>query len=266
VARSTVGPLVREWRLRRRRSQLDLALDAGVSARHLSFIETGRSRPSPELLLLLADRLDVPLRERNRLLLAAGYAPRYSQMSLDEQQMAPVRQAMAQILDGFDPWPALVIDRKGDIVLTNAGALVFLDGVAPELTEPIPNLFRLTLHPEGVSRQIVNFTEVAGYTLAQLRRLAVATGDEEVVELLAEVTSYPNVVALEGGGGLADTGEQLVVPIRIRDSDGELTMFSTMTVFGTPVDVTVAELAIEVFFPADDHTASVLRGRSPGRS
>jgi transcriptional regulator with XRE-family HTH domain len=262
MARSTVGPLVREWRMRRRRSQLDLALDAGVSARHLSFIETGRSRPSPELLLLLADRLEVPLRERNRLLLAAGYAPRYSETSLDAEDMAPVRQAMRQMLDGFDPWPAIVIDRRGDVVLTNAGAAVFLEGVPQEVLGDRPNLFRLTLHPEGVSGRIVNFAEVAAFTMAQLRRLAAATGDAAVVELLAEVTSYPNVVALEAEAVAGDAGEQLVVPLRVRHDGGELAMFSTMTVFGTPVDVTVAELAIEVFFPADDHTAAVLRARA----
>jgi transcriptional regulator with XRE-family HTH domain len=262
MPRTLVGPMVREWRMRRRLSQLDLALDAGVSARHLSFIETGRSRPSPELLLLLADRLDVPLRERNRLLLAAGYAPRYSEMSLDEADMAPVRDAMRQMLDGFDPWPAIVIDRKGDVVQTNAGAGVFLEGVALEILAPRPNLFRLTLHPQGVSERIVNFPEVAAYTVAQLRRLAAATGDPAVVELLAEVTAYPNVAALDAQLGMADPGDQLVVPLRVRHDGGELAMFSTMTVFGTPVDVTVAELAIEVFFPADAHTADVLRARA----
>jgi transcriptional regulator with XRE-family HTH domain len=262
MARTAVGPLVREWRIRRRRSQLDLALDAGVSPRHLSFIETGRSRPSPELLLLLADRLEVPLRERNRLLLAAGYAPRYSEMSLDEADMAPVRDAMSQMLDGVDPWPAIVIDRKGDVVMTNAGAAVFLDGVEQDVLAPMPNLFRLTLHPRGVSGRIVNFPEVAAFTVAQLRRLAAATGDPAVVELLAEVTAYPNVAALDAEPGAFDAGDQLVVPLRVRHHSGELAMFSTMTVFGTPVDVTVAELAIETFFPADEHTAEVLRARA----
>jgi transcriptional regulator with XRE-family HTH domain len=257
-----VGPLVREWRMRRRLSQLDLALDAGVSARHLSFIETGRSRPSPELLLVLADRLDVPLRERNRLLLAAGYAPRYSELSLDEADMAPVRAAMRQMLDGFEPWPAIVVDRRGDIVQTNAGAAMFVEGVDVEVLAPQPNLFRLTLHPRGFSGRIINFPEVAAYTVAQLRRLAAATADPSVVELLAEVTAYPNVAALESEVGQVDAGDQLVVPLRVQHDGGELAMFSTMTVFGTPVDVTVAELAIEAFFPADEHTAGVLRARN----
>jgi hypothetical protein len=168
---------------------------------------------------------------------------------------------MRQMLDGFDPWPAIVIDRRGDIVQTNSGAGMFVEGIDVGLLAPRPNLFRLTLHPQGFSGRIINFAEVATYTVAQLRRLAAATADPSVVELLAEVTAYPNVVTLDAEAGQVDAGDQLVVPLRVRHDGGELAMFSTMTVFGTPVDVTVAELAIEAFFPADEHTAGVLRAR-----
>lgn len=254
-----VGGLLRDWRRQRRLSQLDLANEAAVSARHLSFVETGRSRPSRELVLHLAERLDVPLRERNTLLLAAGYAPSYAQTPLEAEEMAPVREALDRILAGHEPFPALVVDRWFDVVAANASALaVMSDGAAPHLLAPPVNALRVTVHPEGLAPRIVNFGEYATHLIDRLRRELATHRDERVQALHDELCSYPGVAGSPSPG---DTAAALFVPLVLRTGEGELTFFSTVATFGTARDVTVAELSIESFFPADEATAAVLRAR-----
>lgn len=260
VSSPSVGPLVKEWRARRGRSQMDLAHSAGVSTRHLSFVETGRSRPSPELVLALAEDLDVPLRERNTMLLAAGFAPRYARTPLDDPTMAHITASLQRLLDAHDPYPGVALDRHWDVVLANraAGALIGL--LPPELAGPPTNIFRVSLHPGGLAAHTVNFDEWATYLLGQLRRLVAVTGDPGLGTVEAEVSGYPNVVALLGRAAPTSPDEPaLLVPYRLRLNDAELSLFTTLTTFGTPRDVTLDELAIELFFPADESTASVLR-------
>jgi transcriptional regulator with XRE-family HTH domain len=244
-----VGPLLRDWRQRRHRSQLDLALDAGVSARHISFVETGRSRPSRGMVLGLAENLEVPLRERNQLLLAAGFAPEYRELPFEDPAMKPVCVAIHQVLDAHDPYPALVVDRQWEMIGGNSGLARLLEGVAPELLEPPVNALRVSLHPEGLARQILNLGEWRAHTLARLERVHRNTGDTAIATLLAELDSYP------GGEVEAAPKHEVFVPLRLRTDDGdELSFFGMIATFGTAVDLTVAEMAIESFFPADDAT------------
>jgi transcriptional regulator with XRE-family HTH domain len=252
-----VGPLLRDWRQRRRLSQLDLAGEAAVSARHLSFVETGRSRPSRELVLHLAEHLDVPLRERNTLLLAAGYAPTFRQTALDADEMAPVREALDTILAGHQPYPAVVVDRGWDLVTANAAALAMLtDGIADHLLAPPANALRVSLHPDGLAPRIVNFGEWAAHLIDRLRREAEAYADPQLLALHDELCGYPGVA----GSTLPDApAGRLFVPLVLRHPAGELTFFSTVATFGTARDITVEELAIESFFPADEATATALR-------
>ena len=259
LARSTAGALLRDWRQRRNRSQMDLALDTGVSTRHLSFVETGRSKASPELLLALADRLEVPLRERNALLLAAGYAPRYQQTRLDDPAMTQVRAAMQRMLALHDPYPGIVIDQSWNVVLANEAAGRLASALPPELAGPPLNVFRACLHPDGLARSTLNFPEWATYLLGQLHRLNLLTADPAVAELADEVRGYPNVAALGDWHSAARwPGPALLVPWRVVLGGAELSMFITLTVFGAPHDVTLAELAVELFYPADEKTADVL--------
>ena len=253
--RAPLGLLLRDWRHRRRLSQLDLALDAGVSARHLSFVETGRSRPSREMVLHLAEQLDVPLRDRNQLLLAAGYAPVYEQRPIDAPEMAPVREALDVVLKGHEPYPALVVDRGWNLVLANDSVQLLTADVAPELLEPPLNVLRASLHPEGVAPRIANLGEWRAHVLDRLRRQVALTADDELAALYAELAAYPG-----GEEGHAVTGGEIAVPVRLRTEGGELAFFSTVTTFGTAVDITLAELSIEAFFPADEATTAALRG------
>jgi transcriptional regulator with XRE-family HTH domain len=257
TARPPVGALLRDWRRRRRLSQLDLALEAGVSARHLSFVETGRSKPSAQMVLHLADQLEVPLRDRNGLLLAAGYAPEYGQRALDEPEMAPVREALELVLRGHEPYPAVVVDRAWNMVAGNASVALLTDGVAPELLEPPVNVLRAGLHPDGMAPRIANLGEWRAHLLERLGRQVALTGDEGLAALYAELEGYP---APDDAGEARASLADIVVPLRLRrDDGGELTFFSTVATFGTAVDITVAELAIESFFPADAATAEALR-------
>lgn len=259
MSRTTVGDLLREWRTRRRRSQLDLATDVGVSTRHLSFVETGRSRPSPELVLALARHLDVPLREQNTMLLAAGYAPRFSHRSLDDASMATARASIQRLLDAHLPYPGVVVDRAWNMVMANDAALMLTEGVAPELLATGANVYRLTLHPDGLARRLVNFTDVAAFMVEQLRRSVAATADPALTALLDEVLAYPNIVHIRPLLDLAGGDElPLLVPFRFAGPHGELRLFTTITTFGTPMDVTLAELAVELFYPADGETARAL--------
>jgi transcriptional regulator with XRE-family HTH domain len=252
----SVGALLREWRRRRRLSQLDLALDAGVSARHLSFVETGRSRPSAEMVLHLAQHLDVPLRDRNQLLLAAGYAPVFGQRGLDEPEMGPVREALELVLRGHEPYPAVVVDRHWGMVAGNSAIALLIEGVAAELLEPPVNVLRASLHPDGMAPRIVNLGEWRAHLLDRLGRQAVSTGDPALAALYAELSELP------GGGTHAPVDPvagDIAVPLRLRAGDRELRFISTMTTFGTATDITVVEISIESFFPADAATAEAVR-------
>jgi transcriptional regulator with XRE-family HTH domain len=256
----SAGTLVREWRVRRHRSQMDLALEVGVSPRHLSFVETGRSRASPELLLALAEHLDVPLRERNGILLAGGYAPRFSRSMLDSAEMERVLQTLQRILAGHDPYPGIVIDRYWNIVLANISAQRMMEGLPEHVVGPTPNVFRLSLHPDGLAHGTSNFEEWATYLVGQLHRSARLTGDEAFEDLVAEITKYPNVSGL--GDWRVPSGEEgpeLLVPFRLDLGETELSLFTTITVFGTPQDVTLSELAVELFYPADEPSELWLR-------
>jgi transcriptional regulator with XRE-family HTH domain len=252
-----VGELLREWRDRRRISQLDLSISAEISTRHLSFVETGRSRPSREMVLRLGEHLDVPLRDRNHLLLAAGYAPAYAESALADPEMAVVRRAVRQLLAGHEPYPAAVVDRGWNLVEANAGLAMLTEHVAPELLAPPSNVLRATLHPDGMAPHIVNLGEWRSHLLGRLRRQVLQTADPVLTELLDELRGYPcdqpvPEVEIPGPG-------DIVIPLRVRDGDRELAFFSTVATFGTPLDITVAELMMESFYPADDATATYLR-------
>nr|WP_204332267.1 helix-turn-helix transcriptional regulator [Geodermatophilus sabuli] len=244
--------MLRTWRQRRRLSQLDLSCQAGVSTRHLSFLETGRARPTREMLLRLAEELEIPLRARNELLLSAGFAPAYAERPLDDPAMAPVREALDLVLAGYEPHPAVVIDRTWHLVAANRSVALLLDGAAEWLLRPPVNVLRLSLHPEGMAPRIANLTQWRTHVLHRLGREAAGTGDPGLAALHRELAALPG-----GRGGSPADG--IVVPLRIRHGDGELAFLSTVTTFGTAVDVTAAELSIEAFLPADRHTAAVLR-------
>jgi transcriptional regulator with XRE-family HTH domain len=256
--RRGVGPLLRDWRVRRRRSQLDLALDVGVSARHLSFVETGRSRPSPELVLAVADELEVPLRERNTLLLAAGYAPRYGETPLAADEMARVRAALQRMLDGHDPYPGVVIDRLWNVVLANRAAGLLTAGIPVALLGPPLNVFRVCLHPDGLAARTRNFPEWSRYLLGQLHRLTVLTADPDVRALADEVATYPGLPPARDWRHTTPDEPQLLVPVTVDAGAHDLSLFTTLTTFGTPQDITLAELAVELFYPADDASDALL--------
>ena len=249
-----VGKQLREWRKRRRLSQLDLALDAGISTRHLSFIETGRSRASREMIALLAEQLEVPLRERNQLFTAAGYAPPHHELPLDHPELAAARQAVELILKGHEPFPALAVDRQWNMVSANAAARLFIAGAAPHLLEPPVNVLRLSLHPEGLAGAILNLGEWRAHLVERLRRQVAQTCDAGLSALLAELVAYP----APEDEAQADANA-LLVPMRLASPVGELSFISTTTMFGTPLEVTLSELAIEAFFPADSATSERLR-------
>lgn len=256
-ARVPVGLLLREWRQRRRLSQLELGLAAGVSARHLSFVETGRSRPSREMVLHLCEHLDVPLRQRNRMLLAAGYAPVFGERPLDHGEMGPLRDTLARLLAAYEPYPALVVDLQWNLVLANRGVGLLTGLVAPALLEPPVNVLRVSLHPDGLAPRIVNLRQWRGHILERLGRQVVLTGDPGLAALRQELAGYP----VAAGPDDVDPGLDAFValPVRIRTDDAELAFLTTVTTFGTAVDATASELVVEAFFPADAATARALR-------
>jgi len=251
------GELVRAWRSRRRLSQLALALDTGISARHLSFVETGRARPSAELLLALAETLALPLRSRNELLVAAGFAPRFSETGLGAPDLAGVRDALQRLLDVHDPWPGVALDRQWNVVLANAAAHRLAARLPPFLRAPQLNMFRAGLHPQGFAGLTLNFEEWGRYLLGELQRLADSGFDAAAAALLAEVAAYPNVHALPPAAA-AKAG--VLVPCVLEVDGARLSLFTTLAVFGSPRDVTLAELTVELFYPADEATAAALRG------
>jgi transcriptional regulator with XRE-family HTH domain len=256
-----VGDLLRDWRRRRSVSQLELSLDSDISARHLSFVETGRSRPSRTMVLRLAEALQVPLRERNTLLLAAGYAPLYVERDLESEQMQPVRSALDRFLRAHEPFPALVTDRHHNILAANDALATLTAGCAPALLEPPVNAFRVALHPEGMAPRTVNLGEWSSLLLARLRREAALTGDPELEALRAELSAYPGVEAARPS---IDPSDELLVGLRLREGQRELAFISTISTFGTAIDITLAELAIEAFYPANAETAMRLMGQVQG--
>ncbi|PTM40139.1 helix-turn-helix transcriptional regulator [Bosea sp. 124] len=257
----SVGHLIRDWRQLRRLSQLDLALEAEISQKHLSFVESGRSQPSRDMVLLLAEHLGVPLRERNALLLAGGYAPVYLERALEDPGLQAAKSAIDLVLKGHEPFPALAVDRHWTLLAANAAVAPLLSLAAdPDRLRPPVNVLRLSLHPDGLAPAIANLEEWRSHLLARLRQQVRATADPILADLLAELSSYP-VAARPGRKGHASDPEEepaIVVPLRLRVGDATLSFISTTTVFGTPVDITLSELALETFFPADSATARAL--------
>ena len=262
-----VGDHLREWRQRRRMSQLELALEAEISTKHLSFLETGRAQPSRDMVLHLAERLDVPLRDRNVLLLAAGYAPVFRERPLADPALQAARGAVDLVLQGHEPYPALAVDRHWTLVAANRAVAPLLGGTAAALLKPPVNVLRLSLHPDGLAPRIANLAEWRAHLLERLRRQVDASADETLAGLLSELTAYP---APRRPQSALSSDEQnyggVVVPLRLVVDGGVLSFFSTTTVFGTPVDITVAELALESFFPADAATTEALRRLAAAKS
>ena len=251
-----VGHLLREWRERRRLSQLELSIRAEVSTRHLSFVETGRSRPTPELILRLTEQLDVPLRERNLLLLAGGYAPAYPQHALNAPELTAVREALRHVLTGHHPNPALVINRWWELQDANAAARALIGDLPAHLLEPPVNVLRVSLHPDGMAARIVNLAQWRSHLLARLRHRAEQTGDARLADLLTELRGYP------GGEDAAPPAGNVVVPLRLAHEGGEASLFSIAASVETATDVTVQELVVESFYPADEKTAKWLRSNA----
>lgn len=254
-----IGPQLREWRQRRRLSQLDLALESDISARHLSFVETGRSRPSRDMVLRLAERLDVPLRERNLLLVSAGFAPVFPERPLSDAALGAARRAVDLVLRGHEPYPALAVDRHWTLVAANRAVMPLLEGVAPDLLAPPLNVLRVSLHPQGMAPRIANFAEWRAHILERLRRQVDLSADPVLAELAKELAAYPAPPSRRPGAA-NETHDDVAIPLRLVTEAGDtLSFVSTTTVFGTPVDITLSELAIELFFPADAGTAEALR-------
>jgi len=259
-AEAPVGTLIREWRTQRKLSQMELALDIDISPRHLSFVETGRSRPSAELLMSIASQLDVPLRARNTWLLAAGYAPRYSEQGLDSARMAQVKAAVQRLLDTHDPYPGVALDRHWNVVLHNRAAEKLMGLLPVELLAPEINIFRASLHPQGFAAFTKNFSEWGSYLLQVLQRLMLSARDEDIIALVDEVHAYPNVIALKQQTVISQPTEpSLLIPCIMELHGQELSLFTTLTTFGSPRDITLHELCVELFYPADTQTEVFLK-------
>ncbi len=258
-----VGELLRGWRVKRRRSQLALALESGVSARHLSFIETGRSRPSPDVILALASELEIPLRARNDLLQAGGYAPRFTETSWSAPDLATVRESLQRLLDAHDPYPGVALDREWSVVLSNAAAQRMMALLPESLRTPTLNMFRASLHPDGFSAHTANFAEWGSYLVGELERLSESSADASVTSLLEEVSSYPNVRTLRRSGAAGVTAHavapSLLIPCVLTVGGTTLSMFTTLATLGSPRDITLAELTVELFYPSDEETVAALR-------
>jgi transcriptional regulator with XRE-family HTH domain len=262
---TTAGGLLRSWRQRRRMSQLELAVEAEVSQRHLSFVESGRSAPSREMILHLAERLSIPLRERNILLVAGGFAPTYQERSLSDPALTAQREAIEVVLKGHEPFPALAVDRHWTLVAANAAIGPLIAGIDAALLEPPLNVLRLSLHPQGMAPRIANYAEWKAHVITRLTQQVDASADAKLNELLEELKAYPR----PRGGALPQPSPKrdfgnVVVPLQLMTPDGMLSFFSTTTVFGTPVDITIAEIAIEAFYPADKATAEAVRKAAAG--
>lgn len=247
----TVGELLRQWRHRRRLSQLDLAIAADVSARHVSLVETGKSNPSADMVLRLADQLDVPLRDRNRLLLAAGFAPRYAERSLDDDALSAARDAVERVLRAHEPYPALAFDRRWNIVMTNRAVEPFFAGVDPDLLRPPINLVRLGLDPRGFAPLVVNLADVRAVFRSRITRQLHIAPDAELTALYEELLE-PDAETASSRSVESD----VVIPMILRLDGREVRLFSTITTFGTPMDITLDEVAIESYYPADTESAA----------
>jgi transcriptional regulator with XRE-family HTH domain len=253
------GELLRRWRTARRLSQLQLSAATGVSSRHLSFLETGRGRPSRQIVLFLAEQLDVPLPDRNDLLLAAGFAPAYGSRSLDDPAMVGVRESIRHMLDAHEPYPALVMDGRWNRLLANQGTRALLGDVAPFLLAEPVNVLRLTLHPEGMAPRIENLAEWSEHLLLRLRHRITRQGDDDLAKLHDELASYPGVRAVSDHP--AEPGQRVVLPFEYRTDQGVLRFLNTTTSFATPLDAALSEVFIEAFYPADETTRRVLASR-----
>ena len=259
-----MGALLREWRLHRGVSQMHLALEVGVSTRHLSFVETGRAKPSVEMLIALAHGLDVPLRQRNSLLLAAGYAPRYQETSLDDRKMSWIRAALQRLLDAHDPYPGAVLDREWNVVLANAGAAALNRDVPSELLGPPTNVFRLCLHPDGLARHTLNFPQLASFLLGELHHLRIRTRDQGVESLAEEVLRYPNIETLSRPVPVTTENDpELLIPWKLRLNGVSRSYFITLTKFATPQDITLDELTLELFYPVESGEQEGSRYKGP---
>lgn len=252
---ATLGEQLREWRTRRRMSQMDLALDTEISTRHLSFIETGRSKPSAQTLQRIADCLEVPHRARNALLLAAGYAPDYQERSLDSAEMAGMRAIVEHVLKGHEPYPALAVDRHWNMISANDAIAILIEQVSPALLAPPVNVLRIALHPQGLAPQIVNHGEWRAHILHRLDQQIEASGDAGLSALREELAGY----AVEANDNDGARANGIAVPLILDTGAGRISFVSTVTIFGTPVDITLSELAIEAFFPADAGSAALLQ-------
>ncbi|WP_264210699.1 helix-turn-helix domain-containing protein [Leisingera thetidis] len=258
VIQDTAGQLLRQWRQRRRMSQLELSAEAGISQRHLSFVESGRARPSRDMVIHLSEELEVPLRERNAILVAAGHAPHYPQRPLDAPELSAANATIRQLLDGYMPHPALAVNRHWELLAANAAVYALLDGAAPQLLEGTVNVLRLSLHPEGLAPRILNLAEWRSHILARLAREIDHSADPKLVALHRELAAFP-VPAAPAPRRSGVAGEsRIAVPLRLKGDTGPLAFLSTTTVFGTAVDVTLSEVTIEALFPADRETAAMM--------
>lgn len=265
ISSQPVGQLLREWRTRRRMSQLDLACEADISTRHVSFLETGRSLPSRDMLLHLAEQLEIPLRERNVLLIAAGYAPIFPERSLDDPALQAARQAIDQVLAGHEPYPALAIDRHWTLIASNKAVPPLLAGVTAALMQPPVNVLRLSLHPEGLAPRIANLPEWRAHLLARLRHQIDLTADPLLVDLLDELSNYPVARTRFVTPAPDRTSAEVAVPFQLITDGGQLAFLSMTMMFGTPMDITLSELALEFFFPANAATAEAMHRSTGGR-
>jgi transcriptional regulator with XRE-family HTH domain len=263
AATGEVGQLLREWRERRRLTQLELALDSGLSARHLSFVETGRSQPGRDTLLRVAKRLEIPYRERNHLLLTAGHAPAFPERTLDDPDLEPVREALDRILAAHEPLPALAVDRRWNLVAANTAMAALTEGleIEPSLLEPPINVLRIGFHPRGFAPIIVNLAQWRAHFLGRLAQQVAITGDEELAALMEEIAGYP---IAETEGAPAAEASDVLGPVRFRGPDGaEWSFFGMFAAFDTPFEVTTSELALELLFPADPLTAEAFKRGAP---
>lgn len=260
IVQPQFGNLLREWRKRRRLSQLDLACEAEISTRHLSFVETGRSQPSREMVLHLAERLDIPLRERNILLIAAGFAPVFSEKPLADPALDSARKIIDMALAVHEPYPALAINRHWMLVASNTAIAPLIAGLDPSLMQPPVNVLRLSLHPQGLARRIANFSEWRAHILTRLRHQIDVSADPVLAELFTELSTYPipETTPNNKSSQIFDFSD-VAIPFQLSTPDGILSYLSTTTVFGTPVEITLSELAIESFYPADSQTAEIMR-------
>lgn len=260
--KKNIGALLREWRARRRLSQLDLAYSAEISQKHLSFIELGRSQPSREMILRLAEELEIPLRERNILLTTAGFAAIYPERPLDDHSLKAARLAVDAILTALEPNPSFAVDRHWTLVATNRAAGIFMADVDRSLLAPPVNMLRLCLHPKGFTPQVVNYQQWRKNILDYLNKQIESTADQVLMRLYEDLKNYPQPKSTKNRERAAETDYSgFAIPLHLTTREGELSFISTVTIFGTPIDVTVSELAIETFFPADEKTARILQSR-----